>query len=261
MNFFTYIVCWDDVYENVCNIEKIFLENNVPHKIINSGSIIHDHWMNVGDIRYTRQYYASVKDFDRKYEYVFWLTGDVGYHDWISFLQRVNYIITTYNVYTYAPYLTNENFGELKSKICELDNKLVIATYTDGIAVLLHRDLIDMQEKFLDYLSTKTDITKLISGWGLHIISSSYSIYKNKLVLRDNEHILSHPKGSSYNHSQAFFELRLTLKLFYEFCIENNINVKIIKKLVKKTMLRAFNKKSHRQEITEYYQTIPKILK
>ena len=64
MKFFTYVVNWNEVYNNVLEIEKTFKKNNIPYKIINSGSATHEEWMNVGDIRFYRQLYKAVKDFD-----------------------------------------------------------------------------------------------------------------------------------------------------------------------------------------------------
>ena len=169
MKFFTYLVNWDAVLNNVLEIENLFINNNIPYKIINSSSINKDHWLNVGDVRYYRQLYKAVQDFDRSYEYMFWLAGDVSYHNWMSFLDKANLSISTYNVYAYAPHLTSEPWHEGSSKIVNLDfdKNTIISIQTDGIAVILHRDVVDMLEKYFDFLSSKTDITQLTSGEGI----------------------------------------------------------------------------------------------
>lgn len=233
MKFFTYIVNWNDVSSNVINIEQQFNESNIPYKVINSGNPGNNHWMNVGDIRYYRQLYTAVKDFDRSYEYMFWLAGDVSYDLWKRFIRRAEAIVSTYNVWAYAPHLTHEPWSEGSSKIKQLtsDEELLLSIQTDGIAVILHRDVVDMLEKYFDYLSNKTDITQLTSGWGMDMIWCSYAIYNNKLILRDNHNILNHPAGSSYNHDKASKELKIILDIFYDFCNENNIDSNKIREI------------------------------
>ena len=103
MKFFTYVVNWNEVYNNVLEIEKSFKENNIPHKVINSGSMRIDDWMNVGDIRFYRQLREAVNDFDESYDYMFWLAGDVSYDLWKNFIDRANSVVTAYNVWAYAP--------------------------------------------------------------------------------------------------------------------------------------------------------------
>jgi hypothetical protein len=262
MKFFTYVVCWDEVYNNVLDIEHSFKSNNIPHKIINSGSRINDEWLNVGDIRYYRQLYKAVQDFDRSYEYMFWLAGDVSYNNWISFLDRANLSISTYNVFAYAPHLTSEPWHEGSSRITnlDLDNKMLLSIQTDGIAVILHRDVVNMLEKYFDFLSNKTDITKLTSGWGMDMIWCAYSIYNKKLVLRDNANILNHPSGSSYNHDKASHELKIVLETFYEFCDANNIDSNKIKQLHDK----IYGRMQHRPDclsIDSFYEAEPDLLK
>lgn len=262
MNFFSYIVCWDEVYNNVLNIENDFTSLNVPHKVINSGSRLHDNWMNVGDIRYYRQLHKAVKDFDRSYEYMFWLAGDVSYNNWSDFIDRANESVSLYNVFAYAPHLTSEPWHEGSSKIINLtlDNKMLLSIQTDGIAVILHKDIVDMLEKYLDFVADKTDITQLTSGWGMDMIWSAYSIYMNKLVLRDNMHILNHPAGSSYGHDRASKELKIILDLFYEFCDDNKIDSIKIRNIHEKIYGRM-QRREDCLHVDSFYSASPEILK
>lgn len=262
MNFFTYIVCWDDVRSNVLNIEKAFIENKYPHKVINSGSQIDENWMNVGDIRFYRQLYTAVKDFDESYEYMFWLAGDVSYNNWNNFLERANFITSSYNIWAYAPHLTNEPWGESNSKLINLniDQNLLISVQTDGIAVILHRDVVNLLKKYFDYISEKIDITTITSGWGMDLIWCAYAMYNNKLIVRDNLHVLNHPAGSSYNHDKASEELKLVLNLFYDFCEENKIDSNIIKEFHNKIYARMGHDQNH-MTIKSFYPNELNIIK
>jgi len=262
MKFFTYVVCWDEVYDNVLSIEHSFKTYTIPHKIINSGHRPNENWLNVGDIRYYRQLYKAIQDFDRSYEYMFWLAGDVSYNNWISFLDRANLSVSKYNVYAYAPHLTSEPWHEGSSKITHIDfdQQMLISIQTDGIAVILHRDVVDVLEKYFDFLSNETDITQLTSGWGMDMIWCAYSIYSNKLVLRDNHSILTHPAGSSYNHDKASKELKIILDTFYKFCDANQIDSEKIKQLHNRIYGRMQNR-SDCLSVDSFYNSAPKILK
>lgn len=262
MKFFTYIVNWNEVYDNVLEIESTFIKNNIPHKIINSGPRVQDRWMNVGDIRFYRQLYTAVKDFDRSYEYMFWLAGDVSYDSWDQFIKRADGVVSGYNTWAYAPHLTHEPWHEGSSRITSLDSdkELLLSIQTDGIAVVLHRDIVNMLEKYFDYLSSKTDITELTSGWGMDMIWSSYAIYNNKLILRDKRCILNHPAGSSYNHDKASKELKIILDMFYDFCDENNIDSKEIREIHSKIYGRMQHNESC-MNIEAFYKTPVQVTK
>lgn len=262
MNFFTYIVNWNEVYHNVLEVEKLFQQNNIPHKIINSGSISHKHWANVGDIRYYRQLYMAVKDFDFNYEYMFWLTGDVSSDNWENFISKASSVVSTYDVWAYAPHLTYESWNEESSKIFNVDSdkNLLVSIQTDGIAVILHRDIILMLKEYFDYLSENVDLTTYITGWGMDIIWCSYAIYNEKLILRDNSHILNHPQGSSYSHYRAFVEVEDILNNFYCFCKVKGLDLNKIKQ-IHENMYGRMQKLDSCMTIEAFYSKSPQIIK
>jgi hypothetical protein len=57
----------------------------------------------------------------------------------------------------------------------------------------------------------------MVSGWAIDIIYAAISIQKNKIVLRDSKHILTHPVGSSYSNEKASKETDLVFRAFSEF--------------------------------------------
>jgi hypothetical protein len=243
MKIYTYVINWDDVESNVLEIEKFLIKKSIPFTVINSGSKNIDSWMNVGDIRYYRQFYTAVTNFDdTAYEYMFWLAGDISSNDWNFFINRTYEVLDKYNVWAYAPYFTNEAYPEKKSKILFLDkeNTLSISTNTDGMAVVLHKDLVKELKKFLDYFSKDINEQKITSGWGIAMIWSAISIYNNRLILRDNTNILNHPLGSSYDTTKAANEMNFVLQNFYSFCIKNNIDVDSILKIIEKISKAEF---------------------
>lgn len=262
MNFFTYIVSWDRVENNVLQIEDIFTTNNIPHKVINSGSYPRENWMNVGDIRFYRQLYAAVKDFDRSYEYMFWLCGDVSSDDWIKFINRAQQVTLMYDVWAYAPHLTNEPWSENSCKLKESDfgSGLNVSIQTDGIAVFLNRNVVDLLEQYFEYLSSKVDMSTLTSGWGMDMIWCSDIINSNKLILRDSKYVLNHPAGSSYDHSVASQELSLILDHFYDFSEKYEMHDKELRSIASK----IYGRMQHLEDcmtVESFYKINPDVLK
>ena len=126
MSFYTYLVAWDEVHFNCVEIDEQFMAAGQPITVINSGNMKRDHWDNVGDIRYYRQFYHAIKSFDTSYDYMVFLCGDVSYNEWSNIINRANEVLTKYNnAGLYAPHLTHEPWSEGSSKIGEAEERLI----------------------------------------------------------------------------------------------------------------------------------------
>ena len=229
MKSFAYIVCWDDVHYNVIdNIEKQFVDYGQPHKIINSGNMKRDHWDNVGDIRYFRQFYKALKEFDFSNDFMIFICGDVSYNDWAGYLNRANQVLSRYkNIHVYAPHFTNDPWSESSTSLGYFpdDQNLVISTNTNGIMYHLHRDVVLQMLEYFDHLYENTKLENMISGWGIDVVWSALTVMNNNIVVRDKQHIVTHPKGSSYDHGQASHETNLVFENFHSFCKINGIDL------------------------------------
>ena len=263
MKFFTYIVCWDEVHENVKQIESRFKETSYPYAIINSGNQTSDGWHNVGDIRYYRQFYYALSNFDFNYDYMGFICGDVSYWNWAGFLDRFNSVINSYqNISLYAPHLTNEPWTEDSSCIGKVptEDKLLISIQTDGIALYIHREVVQILLDYFKYLESKIDITTITSGWGMDMIWCSIAIANNGWILRDNEHILNHPAGSSYNHSKASAELELVLNAFYEYVESIGVDPDVFG-LIHSNIYKRMGQDPAYIAIEDFYKDIPPLFK
>lgn len=233
MTFYSYVVNWNEVYNNVVNIENQFSKYNQPYKIINSGNH-HDGWENVGDIRYYRQFYYALNDFDTKYEYLAFICGDVSYSNWSAFLDRANSVLNSYdNLWLYAPHFTNDPWSKDSTSLQEMpfDKDLIISTNTNGIMFFVHKDLVKILKEYFDFLEENHGWTGMISGWGIDVVYSALSFYHNKLVLRDQNHIITHPQGSSYGHDIAAHETNIVFEYFHKFCQSKQYDVEKIKSI------------------------------
>lgn len=232
MKFYTYLVAWDEVHFNAVEIDEQFRNAGQPITVINSGNMKRDHWDNVGDIRYYRQFYHALKSFDTSYDYMAFLCGDVSYTKWSEALERANHILSRYNnTALYAPHLTYEPWSEGASKIGEVaeDKEINVSIQTDGIYAFIHKDIVSILLEYFNFLNKNIDLTQMKSGWGLDMIWSSIAIVNNLPILRDKKYILSHPSGSSYDHSRATEEMNIMLSNFYLYLESKGINSEIYK--------------------------------
>ena len=217
MSFYPYVVCWDAVHFNVVEIEENFKAAGQELTIINSGDLKKDHWMNVGDIRYYRQLRLALESFDKSYDYMAFICGDVSSDKWNFVLKRATEVLNNYNVGIYAPHLTNEPWSKDSCYLETVAEDLFLSCQTDGIMVFIKNDIVSLLIDYFNFLETKTSIPELKSGWGMDVIWCTLSMYLNKPILRDNKFIVNHPAGSSYDHGRASEELKIILDAFNEF--------------------------------------------
>lgn len=229
MKLFAYVVCWDDVHYNVVdNIEKQLIDYGQPHKIINSGQMKRNHWDNVGDIRYFKQFYKALKEFDLSNDFMVFICGDVSYDNWSGHLDRAKQVLSRYkNIHVYAPHFTNDPWFEGATSLgaFDTDKNLLISTNTNGIMYYLHRDIVIQMLEYFDHLYENTKLEGMVSGWGIDLVWSAFAVMNNKIVVRDKEHIIHHPKGSSYDHGQASHETNIVFENFNSFCKKNKMDV------------------------------------
>lgn len=253
MSFYTYLVAWDEVHFNSVEIEEQFKLSGQPITVINSGNMKRDHWDNVGDIRYYRQFYHALKSFDPAYDYMAFLCGDVSSDRWSNVIDRANYVLKKYNnTGLYAPHLTHEPWSEGASKIAEAEDQLNISIQTDGIFVFIRKDIVQTMLDYFDFLNKEIKLSEMKSGWGLDMIWSSIAIINGLSILRDKMHVPNHPAGSSYDHSRATEEMNIMLSNFYKFIEQSGLDQELYKKMHGK----IYGRMSHQENcksVTDFY--------
>jgi GR25 family glycosyltransferase involved in LPS biosynthesis len=251
MSFFTYLVSWDNFHDNCVSIEKEFKSIGQPIKVINSGSTPVNGWDNVGDIRYYRQFHHALKNFDNSYDYMAFMCGDVSYNNWPEFIKRADQVLNTYNnIGLYAPHLTYEPWNEYATSlmVSQYDKDINIASNTDGILFIMHKDIVANMLDYFNYLDQDPDFKSMVSGWGIDLIWSALAINNSKLILRDKTHIVNHPQGSSYNHDKATQEVIKVMQKFNEFAVSKDMDIEKINSIINKITGRM----SHDPECMRY---------
>lgn len=219
MKIEAYLVAWDDFLDNCLEIESQFKNIDIQFSVINSGSPISG-WQNVGDIRYYRQFFYAIKNFNTQNDYLLFMCGDVSHSNWAAVIDRAVSVLSQYDdIYLYAPHFTNDpwNFDSTNLKISEQDKMLSISTNTNGIMFFMHKDLVCEMIRFFEYFESEIGWDGMVSGWALDIVHSAIAINKNKIILRDSKYIVNHPAGSSYNHDKATSESSIILTTFARF--------------------------------------------
>lgn len=222
MKFQSYLVCWDDYLNNALEIEKQFSNVNLNLEVINSGTP-KDGWINVGDIRYFKQLYYVLKNFDYSNDYLVFIAADISQKDWSVFMNRAKEVLSNYkDIYLYAPYFTNDPWGQNSTMIESFvyDKDLFVSTNTNGMLFFMHKNLVKKALDFFDYFENNYGWEGMVSGWAVDVVFSAMAISENKLILRDSKYILNHPKGSSYDHSKATHESNLVYQAFKSFAGE-----------------------------------------
>lgn len=255
MKIQTFLVAWDDVHFNCVEIDEKFMAYSEPITVINSGNMTRDHWHNVGDIRYYRQFYYALKNFDKSNDYMAFLCGDVSYEEWTNVIDRARHVLSVYNnTALYAPHLTHEPWSENASKISEspYDNKLNISIQTDGIYVFIRKDIVSILLNYFNFMNERIDLATMTSGWGLDMIWCSLAIANNYPILRDKRFVLFHPAGSSYGHDKATAEMNIMLSEFYAYLESINIDSEVYKKIHGK-MYGRMSGAADCKEINDFY--------
>lgn len=216
MNIDAYLVNWDQVYDNVCDLEQRLTACGIKPTVINSGSAVESQWTHVGDIRYFRQLYTALKMFDRQHTHFMFCAGDLKHGDWPSLFDRARLIMSDSQVGVYAPMFTYTPWGAAQTHVCAYPkvDGAVISTQTDGMFVIMARNVADELLKFYEYAEQHINWSDYRTGWGIDIVWSSLCMCLNQYIIRDSLHYVEHPEGSSYDHSRAWEEMNNLIDLF-----------------------------------------------
>jgi len=196
-----FIFNWVGQEHNVVFKIKQFNEIGYDPIIINSDdSLIHKYpnWIHIGEQAYfTEQFNNAVKLFDA--DIMFHIQGDASYSMWDSLIKDASRHYNKYKYGIYAPniYYTDWRAGEVNIKLIE--DRLWEVSNTDCTCWFIHKNIINRYENI--------DISQNKFGWGIDLYLVHLSKLQNRIVLRDYNHTISHPKGTNYNRLLARQEL------------------------------------------------------
>ena len=216
IKYCVYIINWDKIFDNTLKIEKDFIQNNIPHTVINSSNKSIDGWMNLGNDSWANDqlkniYGDAVK---KEFDYIFLLYGDVK-TEGQSFSEIINTSLEYLNdnkcaIYTKS--FTFNHWGTPQTIIADLDEGIKYICATDFSFVAINNEVFTFMNNFIKYFYSKYDINIFKSGWGLDFLCWIYSICKKIPMVRDtNINLIHNISQTGYNQSNAHWEMGVIL--------------------------------------------------
>jgi hypothetical protein len=205
MRIHPFIFNWKGQYEKTCQTEKQLLEIFDKVTVINSDEKNKkNNWVNLdNDAYFTAQFCNAINLFDG--DLMFHVQGDVTYYNWKGIIDSA---IKYYEKYHYGIYAPNVDYTMLNAgnvnlnEFFENDSNLNLVTMTDYSCWFIDKDIINQfkEQCFLSYAEYKY-------GWGIGGCMSAISFLQKKLVLRDYNFTVNHPKNTGYLVEKAYHEL------------------------------------------------------
>jgi hypothetical protein len=199
-----FIFNWKNQFDKTCKIENSLNEIFEKVTVVNSDDDNKkSHWLNIGENAYfTDQFYAALNNFDG--DVLFHIQGDVEYDNWKKLIEDAKKYINYYNPGIYAP---NIDYTWWTSDLVDLPIKthhqnIKVVSHTDETVWFITKDTIN------EFYKRKIDFSKNKFGWGWDLVMISICFLNKKLVIRDYNHKIIHPKHTNYNKDLANIQLK-----------------------------------------------------
>ena len=199
-----FIFSWKGHFENACALERELsgIFDNVT--VINSDDEnTRPGWVNIGEASFfSAQFRKALELFTG--DILFHVQADAHYDRWRELVDDAFVVFETHRPGIYAPnvdytHWTTER-NDIISKRLEPPNLKLIAC-SDETVWFIRREVIQgLQERGIDFSGN-------IMGWGWDCMLAAISYLKGMPVIRDYNHTVQHPQGTSYNRAQANAEL------------------------------------------------------
>lgn len=196
MKYQIFIFNWKNQEQKVLTKIKQFQDIGYSPIIINSDDSLRDKydWIHIGEQAYfSEQFNTAIKLFDS--DIFFHIQADASYNDWDSLIKDSK---KYYDKYKYGIYAPNVDYTSWVSNIVNrkhLEDNLWEVQNTDCTCWFIHKDILNEFEPI--------DLSQNIFGWGIDLYLVHVSVCKNRKVIRDYNHTISHPYGTNYNINEA----------------------------------------------------------
>lgn len=190
-----YIFSWKRVSENA---RDVFDEIRKVHQntyILNCDENFKMERENVIEVDdsywYSKQFFTGLRHCVENFpgSYYMCLTGDVSPNaNWKDIILRTQNAFVKYNAGVVAP---NTDITWHVAKTKELEDNYWLVPNTDCTVWTLHPEIYNL------LLKTDFEIVSKI-GWGIDLIANNFSSKKSKLIIRDYNNIVMHPKDRGY---------------------------------------------------------------
>lgn len=200
INHQIFIFNWKNQEEKV--IHKIQQLNDIGYDpiIINSDDTLNHKydWIHLGEQAYfTEQFNTAVSLFNS--DLFIHIQGDASYDQWDKLIKDAKKYYTLYRYGIYAPNIDYTNWfaGKVNKRV--LCDNLWEVSNTDCTCWFIHKDILNEFEP--------VDLSKNKFGWGIDWYMMNICNVKNRKIIRDYNHTISHPNHTNYDKKQASIEL------------------------------------------------------
>lgn len=257
----TYIVCWDEVFDNTVQIEAELAAGGFSYLIINKSRFLKqdNNWIKAKDTRYYGHFLTALEDFvDKKEHSVFvFHAGDCRWPAMSSYTKKLEDIFkNNLHVGVVAPDQTNDPFTGEGSFIEEsaLISELAVSTMTNGIFIAVTREIAEIIYKYMTWaINNGVDFYSMTSGWGLDYTYCGVAVYLNKCVYKDTSLTMFHPTGSGYNYKIANDEFNLIIKSFLKFWEVEGYDAKTMGRIFDLFMEKVQHKSEFQLKLEDLY--------
>jgi hypothetical protein len=206
MNIQPFIFNWNGQFEKTCIIEDSLSKIFDKVVVINSDDTnTRDGWIDLGDSAYfSDQFRKALELFDG--DILMHVQGDVAYDDWEKLVYDARYYLDYYNAGIYSPNIDYTWYSSENTDIDSIESdhpNIKMVACTDETVWFIRKEIIqEMYNKNIDFSKNKF-------GWGWDLVLSGICFSKGIPVIRDYNHTIEHPKGTSYDKDKASDEMRL----------------------------------------------------
>jgi hypothetical protein len=206
MNIQPFIFNWNKQFDKTCAIEESLSKIFDKVAVINSDDTnTRDGWIDLGDSAYfSDQFRKALELFDG--DILMHVQGDVAYDNWEKLVYDSRYYLDYYNAGIYAPNIDYTWYSSENTDIDSIESdhsNIKMVSCTDETVWFIRKEIIqEMYNKNIDFSKNKF-------GWGWDLVLSGICFSKGIPVIRDYNHTIEHPKGTSYDKDKASDEMRL----------------------------------------------------
>ena len=203
-----YIFNWSRTNENV----KYIYDQIDNCTVINSGDTnIVDCCHNIGDHSYFSAQFKKMLSLHDGTSTILHIQGDASYHDWSKLIKDSDHYISKYSAGIYYPIVNNTSWTADKmavTKPSSQDDNISDVAEGDETVWFIHPDI---SNYFKDH-----NLIEILQdnkyGFGWDLIFCSICHLKQIPVIRDNNHIIEHPKSKGYDFHEAWIEFKDVMK-------------------------------------------------
>jgi hypothetical protein len=258
----TYVVCWDEVFDNTVHIENELVKINSDYLIINKSNFRSESpkWKSAKQTRYYGHFFDALENFiDSTSNSIFiFNAGDSRWSDISGYTKRIEQLLETDPLIgVLSPDQTNDPFTGSGSHIQDsvVHPGLYLCTLTNGIFVAMKREIAELTYEYMKWASSNgVDFYGMTSGWGLDYVYSAISYMLDKKVYKDSSVKMSHPDGSGYNYDIAAKESNIVMESFIRYWANHKSGSHKIRNLFSIFMRKVHEKDAYTVLLKEVYQ-------